>query len=72
ITGENGSGKTTIAKILSGNITTEENTIKINGIQQEKANSPFVGSSKIIKSTFFPDVRDTPNFCFCPPDKLCP
>ncbi|MGK3325854.1 ATP-binding cassette domain-containing protein, partial [Escherichia coli] len=41
-TGENGSGKTTIAKILSGNITTEENTIKINGIQQEKANSPFV------------------------------
>ncbi|ENA9952853.1 ATP-binding cassette domain-containing protein, partial [Escherichia coli] len=42
ITGENGSGKTTIAKILSGNITTEENTIKINGIQQEKANSPFV------------------------------
>ncbi|MEG3500280.1 ATP-binding cassette domain-containing protein, partial [Escherichia coli] len=28
MTGENGSGKTTIAKILSGNITTEENTIK--------------------------------------------
>ncbi|WP_284318828.1 ATP-binding cassette domain-containing protein [Escherichia coli] len=42
MTGENGSGKTTIAKILPGNITTEENTIKINGLQQEKAKSPFV------------------------------
>ncbi len=41
ITGENGSGKTTIAKILSGN-NTEQNKIKINGLHTVKPDSPFI------------------------------
>ncbi|MKO33534.1 ABC transporter ATP-binding protein [Escherichia coli] len=42
ITGENGSGKTTIAKILSGNTSSHKSNIKINNIQQNKTNTPFV------------------------------